>query len=63
MIVATFNVRGLGGVLKRNKLKDLIRQHKIDFLAIQETKMENISTTLCASIWRSDDFDWAFRPS
>lgn len=37
MIVLSFNVRGLGGVLKRKKVRDLVRGHKVDFLAIQET--------------------------
>jgi hypothetical protein len=63
MIVASFNVRGLGGRLKRNKIKSLLRQHNIDFMAIQETKMESISTSFCASLWGNDDFDWAFLPS
>jgi len=63
MIVASFNVLGLGGGLKRNKIKQLLRQHNVDFLAIQETKMDSISKSSCASIWGNEDFDWAFLPS
>jgi len=60
MIVATFNVRGR---LKKNKIKELLRNHKVDFLAIQETKMEDINASLCANLWGNDDFDWAYLPS
>jgi hypothetical protein len=30
MIITTFNVRGLGGRIKRNKIRDLVRQNNID---------------------------------
>jgi hypothetical protein len=63
MIVSSFNVRGLGGVLKRRKVKELIRSQKIDFLALQETKMEVISESLCFSLWGSHDCDWVYLPS
>jgi exonuclease III len=63
MIVATFNVRGLRGGSKKRKIRDLLRQHKIDFMAIQETKMEDVSASFCATLWGDDDFDWAFLPS
>jgi len=51
MIVSSFNIRGLGGKTKRNKIKALVNQHKVDFMAIQETKMEVISNALCYKLW------------
>jgi exonuclease III len=57
MIVSSYNVRGLGGVVKRKRLRDMIRNNKIDFLAIQETKLEVISETLCYGLWGSCDCD------
>lgn len=63
MIITTFNVRGLWGSVKRKKLRELISQNNIKFLAIQETKMEEISNSFCCRIWGSDDCDWAFLPS
>jgi len=63
MIVLSFNARGLGGRIKKNKVKDLIRDHKVDFIAIQETKMENISDSFCRNIWGNDDCNWVFLPS
>jgi exonuclease III len=63
MIVTTFNVRGLGGRIKKNKLRDLVRHNNVDFLAVQETKLEVVTSSICHSIWGDDDCDWVFRPS
>jgi len=63
MIVTTFNVRGLGGRVKRSKIYELVRQNKIDFLALQETKLGDITPSLCHLLWGSVDCDWALRPS
>jgi hypothetical protein len=41
-------------------LKELVRKEKIDFLAIQETKLESVSDALCYSIWDSEDCHWCF---
>ncbi|MCH90743.1 transposon TX1 putative protein, partial [Trifolium medium] len=38
----------------------MIRHDKVDFLAIQETKMEEVSENLCYNLWGSEDCDWAF---
>jgi exonuclease III len=50
MIISSYNIRGLRGVVKRNAIKELIRKEKVDFLAIQETKMESISEAWCHNI-------------
>jgi hypothetical protein len=63
MILTSYNVRGLGGQIKRRKIKELIQKYKVEFLAIQETKMETITDNLCYSLWGSQDCDWAFLPS
>jgi exonuclease III len=63
MIITSYNVRGLGGLVKRRKIRELIKKQNIQFLAIQETKLEAISDKLCYSLWGSNDCDWSFRPS
>jgi exonuclease III len=35
----------------------------VEFLAIQETKMEDISASFCHKLWGGVDCDWAFLPS
>jgi len=62
MIITTFNIRGLGGDLKRNKIKEWVRKNKVEFLAIQKTKMEVITTDFCHKLWGGVDCDWTFLP-
>jgi exonuclease III len=50
MIIASINIRGLGGAVKRKYLKELVRKENIDFLAIQETKLDSITDNLCHSL-------------
>ncbi|GAU32684.1 hypothetical protein TSUD_145580 [Trifolium subterraneum] len=49
--------------LKRRKLREVVHMESLDFLAIQETKMEVISDSLVRCIWGSSDCDWAFIPA
>lgn len=63
MIVLSYNVRGLGGRVRRKILKELVRDQKVDFLAIQESKLEVVAESVCRGIWGGDDCDWAFLPS
>jgi len=63
MIVLSYNVRGLGGRVKRKIVKELVLNHKVDFLAIQESKLEVVTESLCRGSWGGDDCDWAFLPS
>jgi endonuclease/exonuclease/phosphatase family metal-dependent hydrolase len=63
MIVCSYNIRGLGGGVKRRRIKQLILAESVDFMAIQETKLETISDSLYYSLWGGTDCDWAFLPS
>jgi hypothetical protein len=40
-----------------------VNQQRVDFMAIQETKMENIEDGLCFSLWGSRDCDWVILSS
>jgi hypothetical protein len=63
MIISSFNIRGLGWAVKRNAIKELVRQEKVEFLAIQETKMETISDSVCYNIWGGEDCQWVHLPA
>jgi hypothetical protein len=63
MIVGTFNVRGLGSRVKKRKVRDLIMTEKLDFLALRETKLEGVSSSLCFRLWGSTECDWAVLPA
>jgi hypothetical protein len=59
----SFNVRGLGGRIKRKKVRDLVRAEKVDFLAIQETKLSGLDTNFCAGLWGEGEVDFSSKDS
>jgi exonuclease III len=63
MIVTSINIRGLGGRVKKRRIRDLVREQNVSFLAIQETKLEAIFDNFCYSLWGSEDCSWAFVPA
>ncbi|GLT45515.1 hypothetical protein SLA2020_193430 [Shorea laevis] len=63
MKVISFNVRGLGSLVKRKEISKLVRIENLDFLFLQETKLEGIEMSLCRLLWNTDDFDWVMQKS
>lgn len=61
MIIDSMNIRGLG--VKKKKIKDLIRSNKLEFLAIQETKLETVDGSLSEYLWGDASCEWEFSPS
>lgn len=49
MIILTWNVRGLGHPAKRHLVKDFISSCKVDLVCLQESKLQEIHS----SVWRS----------
>ncbi|GKU98648.1 hypothetical protein SLEP1_g11622 [Rubroshorea leprosula] len=43
---------------KKQKLRDLVSKEKIDFLALQETKVTGIDRKTCKMVWGTEDFGW-----
>jgi hypothetical protein len=44
-------------------LCEFVKKEKVDFLAIQETKLEEVPESLCYGIWGSEDCQWSSLPS
>lgn len=63
MKLISWNIRGLGGKVKKGEIKVLVNLEKPDFLCVQETKMENVELRLCRFFWNDFNFSWAFKPS
>ncbi|GKU89920.1 hypothetical protein SLEP1_g3989 [Rubroshorea leprosula] len=63
MKIISFNVRGLGGIVKRKEVGKLIREERPDFLFLQETKLERIDVGICKLLWNSDEFEWVAKAS
>jgi exonuclease III len=63
MIICSWNVRGLGGRVKKRKVKELIIREKVEVMAIQETKLGVIDKKMCSQLWGGDDVDWRSAPA
>ncbi|KAF1877958.1 hypothetical protein Lal_00049352 [Lupinus albus] len=63
MKIATLNVRGLGVVVEKRAVRSMVRMEHIDFLYLQETKLESIDSALCSKLWDGSYFDWDHQPS
>nr|KYP46770.1 hypothetical protein KK1_031611 [Cajanus cajan] len=59
----TFNVRGLGGKIKRRYIMKLVGDEDIDLLCVQETKREDISNWVCHAMWGGMDCEWKSTPT
>nr|GEW24614.1 hypothetical protein [Tanacetum cinerariifolium] len=59
MKILSLNVQGLGHKTKKKWVKELNINHKINFVALQETKMESISHMDINCIWGNSNFQFA----
>nr|GEX22680.1 RNA-directed DNA polymerase, eukaryota, reverse transcriptase zinc-binding domain protein [Tanacetum cinerariifolium] len=59
----SLNVQGLGQSTKKNWIRELNRKFKVNFVAIQETKLETINLFANNALWGNTAFDFAISPS
>ncbi|GKU90659.1 hypothetical protein SLEP1_g4626 [Rubroshorea leprosula] len=43
---------------KKRHLRELVKKEKVDFLAIQETKLGGLDNRISRSVWGTDEVDW-----
>ncbi|GKA03420.1 hypothetical protein Tco_0676201 [Tanacetum coccineum] len=59
-----YNMEGcLGQSAKKCWIQEINRKHKVNFVTIQETKMEDIGLFTVKALWGSFSYDFAFSPS
>jgi exonuclease III len=63
MIVCSYNIRGLGGRIKKSKVFEFVNKNHFDSLAIQETKLVVVDDSLCHSLWGYSSHEWSFSPA
>lgn len=63
MKVGSLNIRGLGAMIKKKKIRSLILEERLDFIAIQETKVEQMESQLCEQSWGDVNCGWVYHPS
>lgn len=60
MKIGSINIRELGAVIKKRKIRDLVKAENLEFLAIQETKVEMVEHSFCTQLWGCVEFNWSF---
>jgi exonuclease III len=63
MKIISWNIRGLGGVVKRKEVHKLIRETSPNIVCLQETKLSLCDDFLCTSLWGNAPHAFFFRPS
>lgn len=63
MKILSFNVRGIGGMIKRRKVWELIRSEDADMVLLQETKLEACNRFTLASLWGDGGIEWQQAPA
>lgn len=58
MKLLSINIRGLRKQWKRKWVREIVGKEKVDFLAIHETKISDISSQLVRLLWDFDDFEF-----
>lgn len=56
MKLMSVNIRGLGKPWNRKWVRRIVAREKLEFLAIQETKLADITPQIVRSVWDSDDY-------
>ncbi|GKV06521.1 hypothetical protein SLEP1_g18404 [Rubroshorea leprosula] len=55
--------RVVGKEGKKRGVRELVAREKVDFLSVQESKVEVVDAQLCRALWGSDSFEWVAQPS
>jgi exonuclease III len=63
MIIGSFNIRGIGGRIKKSKVRKFISSNHLDCVLLQETKLSIVSESLCHYLWGNPFCDWSFTPA
>ena len=63
MNIMSINIQGLGNKTKNEWVKELTNKNKINFIAIQETKMDRVSHMDVKFMWGNSNYDYVYSES
>ncbi|MCI41742.1 cytochrome P450, partial [Trifolium medium] len=63
MKIISGNIRGLGGLEKRNEVRKLVGDLNPLILCLQETKLQTCDDFLCSTLWGNSPHAFSYRPS
>nr|GEV26396.1 RNA-directed DNA polymerase, eukaryota [Tanacetum cinerariifolium] len=58
-----FKARGLGHKTKKGWIKELCTKNRVNFVSLQETKMEHIELVTINKLWGNSSYDYTFSSS
>ncbi|KAG6638248.1 hypothetical protein CIPAW_10G022700 [Carya illinoinensis] len=61
--IVSWNVRGLNEINKRLRIRNMLREWKVDIVCLQETKLKTIDRRIVRSLWSGVHVDWAYLAS
>jgi len=58
MKLISLNIRGVGGTIKRNYVRDFISREQVDMVCLQETKCSDFSREKICLLWGTNEIEW-----
>ena len=58
MKIISLNIRGVGGTVKMNYVRDLISREQVDMVSLQETKCSDFSREKVCLLWGTNEIEW-----
>ena len=59
----SLNIQGLGHKAKKGWIEELCLSNKVNFMALQKTKMKQMDLFTIKTLWGNLSFDYAFNSS
>lgn len=56
--ILSYNVRGLGGRVKREVIRQIIQKEEVDVVCIQESKLTKFDSKVCNEVWGDKEVEW-----
>lgn len=50
MKISSINIRDFGGLVKKRKVRDLVKAESLEYIAIQETKIDVVDRSICLQL-------------
>jgi hypothetical protein len=63
MRVVSWNIRGLGGLVRRKEVRKLVGEKNPSIVCLLETKLSICDDFHCSSLWGNAPYAYSFRPS
>ncbi|PNX87340.1 cytochrome p450, partial [Trifolium pratense] len=63
MKIVSWNIRGLGGLAKRQEVRKMVGHQNPLLLCLQETKLQSCDDFICSTLWGNSSYAFSYRPS